>query len=76
MATPNLNKTASDLLAALFPVKVIDEKAETAAEIAKRLDCAGSTARDLILEQVEAGKLERVWKRGRIRLIPAYRVKR
>ena len=73
MATPNLNQTASALLAALYPVKIIDEKAETAEEIAAKLGVCGSRARELLLDQMKAGKIEQVWKRGRIRLVPAYR---
>ena len=73
MATSNLNQTASQLLAALYPVKIVDEKAETAEEIAVRIGKCGSYTRELILAEVKAGRFETVWKRGRIRLVPAYR---
>ena len=74
MATPRLNDTASALLNALYPVKIIDEKAETAEEIAVNLGVGIRRAREILLAQIKAGKLEQVWKQGRIRLIPAYRV--
>ena len=37
MASPNLNETASRLMAALYPVKIIDENSETAEEIASKI---------------------------------------
>lgn len=73
MASPNLNQTASKLLAALYPVKIIDETAETAEEIAEKIGKSYSHTRKLVLDQVKSGALEEVWKRGRIRLVPAYR---
>jgi len=76
VATADLNQTASELLEALRPAKIIDESAETAEEIAARIGKCGSHTRTLILAQINAGKLERVWKRGRIRLAPAYRVRK
>ena len=76
MATPSINQTASALLAALYPVKIVDEKAETAEEIAVKLGVDGSTARKMILGQIRAGKLEQVWKQGPKRLTPAYRAVR
>ena len=74
MASPNLNETASRLMAALYPVKIIDENSETAEEIASKIGHSYSHARKLILDEVKSGKLEQVWKKGRIRLVPAYRV--
>jgi len=76
MATADLNATASKLLAALYPVKIIDEEAETAEEIAAKIGRSYSHTRKLVLDQVKAGTLEEVWKRGRIRLIPAYRARK
>ena len=76
MATADLNQTASELLAALRPSKIIDESAETAEEIAVKIGRSNSQTRAIVLAQIKAGKLEQVWKRGRIRLIPAYRVRK
>jgi hypothetical protein len=73
MATPSVNETASKLLAALYPVKIIDENGETAEKISVKIGKSYSHTRKLVLDQVKAGALEEVWKRGRIRLIPAYR---
>ena len=73
MATPSVNETASKLLAALYPVKIIDENGETAEKISVKIGKSYSHTRKLVLDQVKAGALEEVWKRGRIRLIQAYR---
>ena len=67
MATPSVNETASKLLAALYPVKIIDEAAETAEEIAAKIGKSYSHTRKLVLDQVKSGALEEVWKQGRIR---------
>lgn len=60
----------------MLPRLVFDESAETAIEIAKQCGMSRRAAHRIIFENVEAGIWERVWKRGRIRPVPAYRIKR
>lgn len=73
MATPNLNQTASALLAALYPVRIIDEQAETSQEIAARIGRSYSQTRAIVLTETRAGRIEQVWKRVGAQLVPAYR---
>jgi len=68
------NAIAALLTSQLIPALVFDEKAQTAQEIADAAGIARSTAAAKILKLVNAGHIERVWKRGRIRPVPAYRI--
>lgn len=60
-------------LAADFPRHVLDQAAESRAELIKQWTL-GETAFDVFAKkQVEAGLWEKVWKRIGSRLVPAYR---
>ena len=67
------NAIAALLTSQLIPVLVFDDKAQTMEEIAAAAGIARSTAAAKILKLVNAGQVERVWKRGPVRPIPAYR---
>jgi len=69
------NKAAALLVSELFQQKIIDESAESLAEIsAKTGRSPTSTARE-IRAMLKAGKIEQVWKRGSRWPVPAYRIK-
>ena len=67
------NAIAALLTSQLIPALVFDDKAQTMKEIAAAAGIASSTAASKILKLVNAGQVERVWKRGPVRPIPAYR---
>lgn len=67
------NAIAALLTSQLIPALVFDDKAQTMEEIAAAAGIAHSTAAAKILKLVNAGQVERVWKRGPVRPIPAYR---
>lgn len=79
MAPSNLKKTnpiAALLVSSLIPQRIFDESAETIAEMAQSLGIAQRTTRERIVKLIDAGKIERVWKHGPARPIPAYRIKK
>jgi predicted oxidoreductase len=65
-----------DAMLADIPKKIVDEKAFGVVELAKASGKKRWTMWQFAEQQVEAGKWERVWKMGSIRLIPAYRIKK
>jgi hypothetical protein len=67
------NAIAALLTSQLIPASVFDDKAQTMQEIAAAAGIARSTAAAKILKLIAAGQVERVWKRGAGRPIPAYR---
>jgi len=71
-----LNKTAARLVSELFQEKIVDEKAETVREIAKKKNASIRQTSRQIEQWISTGKIEMVWKRGTIRLVPAYRIKK
>jgi len=76
METLPLKKTnaiAALLASQLIPALVFDETAQTMEEIATAAGIARPTADFKIRKLLAAGQVERVWKHGRIRPIPAYR---
>jgi len=67
------NAIAALLTSQLIPALVFDDKAQTMQEIADAAGIARQTAAAKILKLVNAGQVERVWKRGPRRPVPAYR---
>jgi len=67
------NAIAALLTSQLIPALVFDQSAQTIQEIAAAAGIARQTAAAKILKLVAAGQVERVWKRGPVRPIPAYR---
>lgn len=55
--------------------RVIDENAFSVQELADRWNLAYSTASHKAQTKCRSGEFEQVWKRGKDRLIPAYRPK-
>jgi Fic family protein len=70
----SLNSISKLLASELMPKKTFDNNAQTCEDIARFSGMSARSASRYILALVESGKLERVWKRGRIRPIPAYRI--
>jgi predicted transcriptional regulator len=68
------NAIAALLTSQLIPALVFDEAAQTVEEIATAAGIVRQTADVKIRKLLAAGQVERVWKRGRIRPVPAYRV--
>jgi len=67
----------SKLLAAeLIPKRIFDSNAQTSDEIARFTGMTIRTAQKHVLALVKSGKLEKVWKRGKERILPAYRIKK
>ena len=67
----------SKLLASeLIPKRIFDNSAQTSDEVSKFTGMTVRTAQKHILALVKSGKLEKVWKRGKDRVLPAYRIKR
>jgi Fic family protein len=65
----------SKLLAAeLIPKRIFDSSAQTSDEIARFTGMTVRTSQKHILALVKSGKLEKVWKRGKERVLPAYRI--
>ena len=67
------NAIAALLTSQLIPALVFDETAQTMEEIAAAAGIARQTAAAKILKLIAAGQVERVWRRGPRRPIPAYR---
>ncbi len=68
------NAIAALLTSQLIPALVFDQSAQTIQEIAAAAAGIGrSTAAAKILKLVATGQVERVWKRGPVRPVPAYR---
>ena len=61
------------LLSELIPKRIFDSSAQTSDEIARFTGMTVRTSQKHILALVKSGKLEKVWKRGPVRPIPAYR---
>jgi Fic family protein len=67
----------SKLLASeLIPKRIFDSSAQTSDEIARFTGMTVRTSQKHILALVKSGKLEKVWKRGKERVLPAYRIKK
>jgi len=60
----------------LMPKRIFDSSAQTSDEIAKFTGMTVRTAQKHVLALVKSGKLEKVWKRGKERILPAYRIKK
>jgi Fic family protein len=60
----------------LMPKRIFDSSAQTSDEIARFTGMTVRTAQKHVLALVKSGKLEKVWKRGKERVLPAYRVKK
>lgn len=69
----SMKKAARSSLAADFPKVVIDDTAETRAELLREWPKSDCMLREFILEQVRSGRWERVYKRVNGHLKPAYR---
>ena len=67
------NAIAALLTSQLIPALVFDQSAQTIQEIAAAAGIARQTAAAKILKLVATGQVERVWKRGAVRPVPAYR---
>ena len=63
---------ASDQL----PKQIIDQKAETVAELMTQTPHGRCWVDKFCKEMVASGKWERVWKKSGVRLVPAFRVKK
>lgn len=70
------NKTAALLVSELFTKRVIDESAETSAEVAAKNGIHENTAQRKIRKLLESGVIEQVWKRVGRNVVPAYRTKK
>ena len=55
--------------------RVIDQEAESVAEISEITGYSRSHTAEISLERVRSGQWEKVWKREGTRIIQAYRVK-
>jgi Fic family protein len=64
------------LASELMPKRIFDSSAQTSDEIARFTGMTVRTAQKHVLALVKSGKLEKVWKRGKERILPAYRVKK
>lgn len=71
-----VNTYAARLVSELFRPVVMDESAETIAELAEKWRVSRPAASARVLQLIEAGKIERVYKKGRLRPTPAYRIPR
>lgn len=60
----------------LIPKRIFDNSAQTSDEVSRFTGMTVRTAQKHILALVKSGKLEKVWKRGKVRVLPAYRIKR
>lgn len=58
----------------LIPKRIFDNSAQTSDEVSRFTGMTVRTAQKHILALVKSGKLEKVWKRGKVRPIPAYRL--
>jgi len=76
VADMKANKFAAVLVSELFERKVFDELAETSIEIAAKTGKSPRTVDRMIAGMLAAGTVEKVWKRGTHRPVPAYRVKK
>ena len=70
------NKIAAQLASELIDRRIFDERAETVEEIAMKTGMSYQHTARRMVELERAGKVERVWKQGRVRPVPAYRIKR
>ena len=71
---PTTNELAQMLVSSLFNPKTIDESAETLEEIGLKIGLSAETVRRKMQPRLASGEVEQVWKQGRDRLTPAYRV--
>ncbi len=67
---------SAQLASGLFVKREIDESAETIQEIATRSNTPRKTISERVQKLLADGKLEQVWKHGRTRPVPAYRIKK
>jgi hypothetical protein len=60
----------------LIPKRIFDNSAQTSDEISRFTGMTVRTTQKHILALMKSGKLEKAWKRGKDRVLPAYRIKR
>jgi Fic family protein len=68
------NEFSKMLASELIPKRIFDNSAQTSDEISRFTGMTVRTAQKHILALVKSGKLEKVWKRGKERVLPAYRI--
>lgn len=68
------NDIAKMLVSELIPKKIVDENAQTIAEIATVSKISATSAKCNVKHLLDDKKIEKVWKQNGRNLVPAYRV--
>ena len=64
------------LVSELIEKRIFDDKAQTIEEIAAGAELSARSAYRKVMELIKSGTIEKVWKRGSLRPVAAYRIKK